>query len=162
MRLQEQPGSQWRSAVERVGALLCLAALFFLAKPVSSSALAETTLIELGASLRYIDNDSDPGIGLTWTALEFDDAAWAPGTYGIGYDTRSGAQDLLQTVVPVGSYSVYTRATFNIPDVSTVNNLFFGVDYDDGYVAWINGVEVARSGRRRRVMLARPRASASR
>ncbi len=49
-----------------------------------SSATAETTLVEPGVSMRYIDNDSDPGIGLTWTARDFDDAGWAAGAYGIG------------------------------------------------------------------------------
>jgi hypothetical protein len=47
--------------------------------------------------------------------------------------------------VPTNSTSVYTRVRFSIDDVSQVNRLLFGADYDDGYIAWINGVEVTRS-----------------
>ncbi|NIV26199.1 MAG: hypothetical protein GWN45_02220, partial [Gammaproteobacteria bacterium] len=53
--------------------------------------------------------------------------------------------NLVNTTVPQDTYSVYTRATFSIADVTQVTNLFLGADYDDGYVAWINGVEVFRS-----------------
>jgi len=50
-----------------------------------------------------------------------------------------------RTVVPSDTVSVFTRATFEIADVAAVHNLFLGADYDDAYVAWINGVEVYRS-----------------
>jgi thrombospondin type 3 repeat protein len=47
-------------------------------------------------------------------------------------------------VVPV-SFPVYTRAPFTVANRSTVSRVFLGVDYDDGFVAWINGTEVFRS-----------------
>jgi hypothetical protein len=47
--------------------------------------------------------------------------------------------------VPTDTYSVYTRARFDIPDLTAVSRVFVGADYDDGYIAWINGVEVYRS-----------------
>mgnify|MGYP000358533111 CR=1 FL=1 len=65
--------------------------------------------------------------------------------YGVGYDNGSGAQNLLLTVVPNTTRTVYTRVTFYIADVTQLQNLFLGVDFDDGYAAWINGVEVYRS-----------------
>ena len=100
---------------------------------------------QVTANMRYLANLSDPGIGLTWTELAFDDATWAEGAYGVGYELTTGAGELIQTEVPAGSLSVYTRATFEIPSVLLVQNLFLGADYDDGFVAWINGVEVYRS-----------------
>jgi hypothetical protein len=94
----------------------------------------------------YLANTSDPGVDLSWTQLTFDDATWPSGPYGIGYETgTTGARQLIQTTVPTSSYSVYTRARFTVPDLNSVNRVFIGADYDDAFVAWINGYEVYRS-----------------
>ena len=106
---------------------------------------AEQVLVRFGSSMRYLGNVADPGIGMTWTAPGFNDTSWPSGSYGVGYDQTPEAMHLLATIVPTGAFSVFTRVTFNISDVSAVENLFLGADYDDGYVAWINGVEVFRS-----------------
>ncbi len=96
--------------------------------------------------MKYLANSSDPGIGIGWTSRSFNDAAWTEAAYGVGYETTaSGAVNLIKERVPAGTYSVYTRAPFTITDASTVGRLTLGVDYDDGYIAWINGVEVYRS-----------------
>ena len=47
--------------------------------------------------------------------------------------------------MPFFSSSVYTRARFSIPDPADVDRFILGLDYDDGVMAWINGVEVFRS-----------------
>jgi len=96
-------------------------------------------------TMRYRTNMADPGLGLDWTAESFEDSAWDGGWYGVGYENSTGAEELLQTPVSPGTYSIYTRAGFDIENLSQVNNVHLGVDYDDGVVAWINGVEVFRS-----------------
>jgi hypothetical protein len=106
---------------------------------------SETVVIELGSAMRYLPNTSDPGFGLDWTAELYDDSLWTDGNYGVGYEASAGAENLIQTPVPVGTISVYTRATFTVDNAAAVESLLLGVDYDDGYVAWINGVEVFRS-----------------
>ena len=107
---------------------------------------APQVLVEAGSANRYLANSSNPGIGIDWTAESYPgESSWSDGTYGIGYDTGSSAENLFQTTVPSGTHSVYTRATFTITDLSTVTEMTLGVDYDDGYVAWINGIEVFRS-----------------
>ncbi len=116
-----------------------------------SPASAVEVLVEFGAVNKYLVNTSNPGIGENWTAEIYPaESSWSNGTYGIGYDTGSGAVNLLDTTVPSGSsgnrpLTIYTRASFNITDINTVNNVVLGADYDDGYAAWINGVEVYRS-----------------
>ncbi|MDX1763312.1 MAG: metallophosphoesterase family protein, partial [bacterium] len=124
--------------------LLPLFLYCFLSLAVVSAVSAEV-LVEYGSPMKYLENSADPLLGTTWTDGTFNDTAWTAGTYGVGYETESGAENLFQTTVPPGAYSVYTRASFNIPDVNAVTNLFLGADYDDGYTAWINGVEVYRS-----------------
>jgi cysteine-rich repeat protein len=106
---------------------------------------AETVLVQAGSSMTYLANTANPGLGTTWTAEAFTPSGWSSGSYGVGYEVNlPGAASLLATTVSTASLSVYTRATFSIADVSAVNNLFVGADYDDGYIVWINGVEVRR------------------
>jgi hypothetical protein len=106
----------------------------------------DSPIIQAGSAMTYLANYSDPGlVGDEWTAPSFDDSGWTSGTYGVGYEIGVGANNLISTAVTPGAYSIYTRSTFNIPDLGIVQNMFLGVDYDDGFVAWINGVEVYRS-----------------
>jgi hypothetical protein len=113
---------------------------------LTDSVAADVVLLESGAVMRYLSNYADPVLAETWAATAFDDSAWSPGFYGLGYeDTLPGAADLIQTTVASGAYSLYTRTTFEIPDAAQVNALSLGADFDDGYAAWINGVEVYRS-----------------
>jgi lysophospholipase L1-like esterase len=102
-------------------------------------------LIEAGSSCSYLANSSDPGIENSWITEAFDATAWSSGSYGIGYENDSGAGNLLQTTVPVDTRSIYTRSSFTITDISSISKVTLGVDYDDGYIAWINGKEVFRS-----------------
>jgi photosystem II stability/assembly factor-like uncharacterized protein len=110
---------------------------------------ADSIVFEQGAATRYLANSADPGIEMTWTAPDFvEGPGWSDGTFGIGFEDGppgEGAEALIETSVPVGTRSVYTRTTFEVSDPSSVFSLFLGLDYDDGVVAWLNGVEVYRS-----------------
>jgi hypothetical protein len=112
---------------------------------LESATATQTVLVQAGSVARFRANSVDPGLGLTWTAEPYNDAAWDVGVYGLGYETATGAQDLIATQVPAGTFSVYARTRFQVADVAAVTNLFIGADYDDGFIAWINGVEVYRS-----------------
>ncbi len=101
----------------------------------------EQVLIDFGATMRYLDNRADPGISAAWIQRTFDDASWKQGTYGVGY----GAGALVKTAVATGTLSIYTRAVFSIADPAAVASMHLGADYDDAYVAWVNGVEVTRA-----------------
>ena len=104
------------------------------------------TLVQAGSQMRMLANRVDPGVGLAWVQPGFDDGGWIAGDYGVGYElSPTGALNLFRAVVPSSSLSVYTRAPFWIDDPALVTRLLFGVDYDDGYVAFVNGVEVARA-----------------
>ncbi|HKY33734.1 MAG TPA: metallophosphoesterase family protein [Candidatus Polarisedimenticolia bacterium] len=127
-----------RAALRAAAAVLCLAA--------SATAGAATVLVEEGSALRWRRNASDPGIGLAWVQEGFDDSGWPQGVYGIGYETAPpGATGLIATAVASPAASVYTRARFTLADPSAVQALLLSADYDDGFAAWINGVEVYRS-----------------
>jgi hypothetical protein len=109
----------------------------------SSGALAqEQILVDSGATVKYLANTSDPGIGFTWVQPGFNDAAWASGPMGLGYEDGSGAENLIQTTVTSGASSVYLRVHFNVTNTGTIQRLHIGGDYEDGYRMWINGQPV--------------------
>ncbi len=132
--------------MRKVGSAACLLLALGGIAPLS----AETVLVESGSAIRFLANTADPGatVESTWFTPGFDDGGWSSGSYGIGSDDAppgSGAHALIATSVPSGTRSVYTRTTFDLADAAAVFSLHLGLDYDDGVVAWINGVEVYRS-----------------
>jgi hypothetical protein len=134
------------SFLRRNRSVLLLASLALAWTTAGVARAAETVLVQAGKAMVWKANASDPGLGLTWTTEAFTATGWNNGSYGIGYETGTGAAALLSTTVPSTSNSVYTRTTFTIADVAAVDNVFLGADFDDGIVAWINGVEIYRSG----------------
>lgn len=78
------------------------------------------------------------GPNTNWTKSNFDDSSWSVGNTGIGYGDEDDETTISNTI------SLYMRKTFEIEDVSLVSRAVLDIDYDDGFVAYINGVEVAR------------------
>lgn len=74
-----------------------------------------------------------------WLATDFDDSSWPSGPGGIGY----GDGDDATVISPVNS--LYIRLKFQINDKSLLDRLLLDVDYDDGFVAYLNGQEITRS-----------------
>ncbi len=75
-----------------------------------------------------------------WNTVAFNDAAWASGTGGMGYGDGDDG-----TTVPTNTVSVYMRKTFTIVDTAAIAEAIFCMDFDDGFIAYLNGVEIARS-----------------
>ncbi|MBN1443360.1 MAG: CotH kinase family protein, partial [Planctomycetes bacterium] len=102
------------------------------------------TLVAAGDEWSYWKGTSHPSGGdLSWTEIGFDDSEWPVGPSGFGYGDGDDAT-LLDDMQ--GSYStVFIRRRFAAGDVSGVLALFLSVDYDDGFVAYLNGAEIARS-----------------
>ncbi len=96
------------------------------------------TLINEGDSFRYeIPNQNTDE---NWMSSNFDDDEWSSGVSGFGY---ADGDD--NTYIAAGTIAVYLRKPFSVQDVSEISSLILDVDYDDGFVAYINGVEVARA-----------------
>ncbi len=76
-----------------------------------------------------------------WFSGGFDDSGWESGPSGFGYEDGDDA-----TIIPSSAISVHIRKHFTVPDARTVADAKFQVDFDDGSVAYLNGIEVARVG----------------
>jgi PKD repeat protein len=98
------------------------------------------TGIDPSATWRYWEGWKSPGAN--WAEIDYDDSSWNEGKAGFGYGDNDDATVLSNMK---GNYvTVYIRKNFNITDAAAVTDLLLQVDYDDGFVAFLNGVEVAR------------------
>ena len=97
----------------------------------------ETVVVEAD-TWRYIVPSSE--LPATWNSLSFDDQLWSEGISGFGY-----GDDDDNTVLPNSTISVFLRKSFNITDISVIGEILLHMDYDDAFVAYLNGVEIARA-----------------
>jgi len=108
--------------------------------------------LETGRVWRYYKGKREPSpkrVGddmiptLEWTQPGFNDSKWAQGAVSIGYgdnDDKTTLGDMRNRYT-----SVYLRHTFTIGDPYEMDNLMLHVEYDDGFIAYLNGEEIGRS-----------------
>lgn len=96
------------------------------------------TLIDRNDNWNYIIPPQP--VTLNWINIDFDDSNWLVGQTGFGYADNDDA-----TAIPAGSSSVFLRKKFTIAEKDKIDELILDIDYDDAFVAYINGVEVARA-----------------
>jgi len=76
-----------------------------------------------------------------WNSLTYNSTSWASGQMSIGYGDDDDA-----TMVSSPITTIYSRISFVESDISVIKKAILDIDYDDGFVAYLNGVEIARSG----------------
>ena len=106
-----------------------------------------------GAQARYLIPENND-LGRSWTEADFDDSAWRDGALGIGFDQRSDPKFAPLIVTDVGeemrrvNASIYIRVPFELKEEDLGLLLQLKMKFADGFVAYINGVEVARDNTR--------------
>jgi len=94
------------------------------------------TVLAASDTWEYLVPSSEPAASWRLPGVTL---GWLSGPGGIGFgDADDG------TTIPTTT-SVYSRKTFNVTNPSEIEKLILFMDYDDGFVAFINGVEVARA-----------------
>jgi len=112
---------------------------------------AESTLVSENAEKRVLVPTGP--VDDNWKESEiFDDSDWMvctgePG--GVGYERGSGYEDLISLDLEELMYNSYTTFYIRIPftiedDLSSFDSMILKIRYDDGFIAYINGTEVAR------------------
>lgn len=94
------------------------------------------SIIKTGSPVKYLVPDSE--LPSDWNTLEFNDAGWTDGISGIGY----GDGDDMTEIAPC--VSVYIRYEFSVSNVAVIEALLLDMDFDDSFVAYLNGTEIAR------------------
>ncbi len=111
--------------------------LVFASKKDRRNWLVWETIIDKDDLWRYRLGTSEPPSN--WRSINFDDSNWYLGPSGFGYGDNDDS-----TIVPQ-VMSVYVRKSFYIPDKNAIVRALLHVDFDDGFVAYLNDREIARS-----------------
>ena len=101
-------------------------------------------LVGKDAEWHYLAGTHPDGDG--WTKVGFDGKAWQTGQAAFGY-SDTGRE--FSTALPdmKGSYSVvYIRHEFQVEEADQISDIGLLIDYDDAFIAYLNGKEVLRKG----------------
>jgi len=117
----------------------------------ANNSFATVVINEIAAAtsdriLNYSDNNYPKlGCGQLWMNINFNDSSWKSGTGGLGFGSPGLGTDL-QSELQGKSVTLYIRQKFIVSaaDAAKGNPLRLQVDYDDGFIAFVNGKEIAR------------------
>lgn len=122
------------------------------APPVISTS---TLIDENAAATAFVPSVENGGsvLGTSWTDSSFSDATWQSGFTGVGYENAPGDLVNFSSLLhlnPAGmagvNESVFVRVPFNYSgNVADIDRLRLQMKYDDGFVAYLNGVKVAEA-----------------
>ena len=97
-------------------------------------------------------------MGTAWNRDHFDDSAWTVGTGGIGYETDNNCSESdtcyteffdieLEDEMYETMSTVFVRIPFEVAgtDLTDASHLTLNMRFEDGFVAYLNGAEIARA-----------------
>ncbi|MCP4848537.1 MAG: hypothetical protein GY899_11385 [Verrucomicrobiaceae bacterium] len=94
---------------------------------------------------------ADDSLGDSWQQSDFDDSGWSSAPHPVGFESATGAlQQVIVTSIAADMKGINAGGYFRFPfqfnrDDRQVVSARLNVTVDDGYVAYLNGVEVART-----------------
>ncbi len=100
---------------------------------------------------KYFTTDTEPSnTPLDWTKPTFNDNNWKGGQEPFGYEVSVDAPNNIARIktdtgeMYFSTPSIYLRKSFSVSDPTKFTEMQLTADYDDGFVAYVNGTEVAR------------------
>ncbi len=99
-----------------------------------------TIYVDEGHAVKYIHDPDNSNIPNDWIQVGFNDKNWKDGISGVGFSDNDD-----NTTTPSALISIWTRYRFNAPNADKIKELILLADYDDAYIAWLNGVRIAAS-----------------
>ena len=113
-------------------------------QPTVRTAPIETTLIDSEVQWKYRslqpsdDESTTAEIPRDWTQIDYIDSHFLDGRAGFGYGDNDDV-----TVLSEGTTIVLLRHQFVLKSLPATESLVLQIDYDDGFVAYLNGKKVA-------------------
>lgn len=107
-----------------------------------------------GSSWKYYDNGNEPGTdaaGNSWKSVQFNDSGWSSGTGSFGFANSISFSTKLSRYVNHASSGTqvttyYFRKSVTLPaSAAKAASIKVTAYFDDGYILYVNGVEVGRS-----------------
>jgi prepilin-type processing-associated H-X9-DG protein len=112
---------------------------------VTCLAQAQETLIPNGASWRWRKGTNEVSNPTTaWRQPGFNDSAWLTGAMPFYYGPGGITGGTVLSDMRYNYTTVYLRRTFVVADPAAFASLTLREVIDDGFIVWINGVEVQR------------------
>ncbi|HTH48686.1 MAG TPA: metallophosphoesterase [Candidatus Limnocylindria bacterium] len=103
----------------------------------------DVALVGIGEEWRYTPGMIEPSNPPTlWREPDFDDGTWLVGGSGFGY-TYWGENTALNDFSGLFT-SAYFRKSFTITDAASIRTLILRLDWQGGFVAYLNGHELLR------------------
>lgn len=103
----------------------------------------EAPMIATGATWKFLRGTREASTPVeAWRRLDFDDQSWASGPAPFRYGDGAGGTVLGD--MRNGYASLFMRHRFVVADPATAPDLRVAVDYDDGFILWLNGSEILR------------------
>jgi hypothetical protein len=113
---------------------------------------AQGTHNTFGAEFDLVGDTANGGLALVthWTSPGFAATGWQSGTDGVGYEGDTGYEafigtDVSEMVATNASCLIRIPFTLTQENLDNTNSLFMNIRYDDGFVAYLNGVQVAQA-----------------
>ena len=101
------------------------------------------SIVRRGDLFRYFPGAEQPPAN--WNEPGFDASEWDEGASALGYERDAAGADIQTEVDIADLLSLYARIEFTVDDPDDVLQAVLHMDYDDGFVAYLNGQEIARS-----------------
>ena len=93
-----------------------------------------------GSAFRFLKASEASNLDAGWMNGTFDDSGWSSGSAPFRYGDSDGGT-LLSDMQD--NYSVlYMRASFTAINIDLIDRLLLYIDYDDGFIVWINGQQI--------------------
>ncbi len=109
----------------------------FLLVVLSYNSYGQSSFINYNSAFRYYAAQEEPATN--WYQPEFNDQDWSMDTNSIGFGNESQ-----RVTISPETKSLYLRYHFNVNTPGNVKEISFSADYDDGYIAYLNGKEILR------------------
>lgn len=94
------------------------------------------------STYKYLKGSAAGNLAGNWMTESFDDSGWISAQAPFRYGDGTGGTVLADMM---NSYpTLYLRSTFNAFSIDRIKEITLTINYDDGFVIWINGVEAIR------------------
>jgi len=133
-----------RLANAGMGAILVTFFWLAVTLPSICSGADTIALIDIGKPWAYLHDTNAPfPANEEWRLREFDDSTWPRALSGFS----SVRNDEATWMTPSSTFaSALFRKSFQVDDTNAVKSLILRIGYDAGFIAFLNGQEVARRG----------------
>src|SRR5437867_4053867 len=106
----------------------------------------DQVLIGKGETWRYAKGTGPFSAPETaWRSLEFNDSTWLTGPSGFGFGDNDDATVLDDMINTYTSVAIRKHVQVSGKQIGASGEFFLAVDYDDGFIAYLNGTEIARA-----------------